>query len=270
MGGMMARKWRCKEERMRVLWLALGLIAAAIPAARADSALLDEIIARGTLKVGMTGDYKPFSEKSKTSGAYEGLDVDMAEALAKALGVKLEIVPTAWGKMLADLEAGAFDIAVGGVSITLDRQKKAYFSTPLLRDGKTPIARCVDKERFAEIKDIDKPEVRVVVNPGGTNERFARANIKTAPIRVHPDNTTIFDEIVQGRADVMITDAVETRLQQKLRPELCALHPDKPFDFSEKAYMMRRDYALKLFVDQWLHQMRETGAYAKLFSKWVE
>lgn len=250
--------------------MAMGLILSNQPFAQADSVLLDEIIARGTLKVGMTGDYKPFSEKNKTTGAFEGLDVEMANELGKALGVKVEIVPTAWGKMLADLEAGAFDMAVGGVSITLDRQKKAYFSTPLLRDGKTPIARCADKERFAEIKDIDKVDVRVVVNPGGTNERFARANIKTASIRVHPDNTTIFDEIVKGAADVMITDAVETRLQQKLRPELCAIHPDKPFDFSEKAYMMRRDYALKLFVDQWLHQMRETGAYAKLYTKWIE
>lgn len=255
---------------VRSIAFAMGLILSNQPFAQADSVLLDEIIARGTLRVGMTGDYKPFSEKNKTTGAFEGLDVEMANELGKALGVKVEIVPTAWGKMLADLEAGAFDMAVGGVSITLDRQKKAYFSTPLLRDGKTPIARCADKERFAEIKDIDKVDVRVVVNPGGTNERFARANIKTAPIRVHPDNTTIFDEIVKGAADVMITDAVETRLQQKLRPELCAIHPDKPFDFSEKAYMMRRDYALKLFVDQWLHQMRETGAYAKLYAKWIE
>lgn len=255
---------------MRQFWLTLSLIFAGVGAAHADQTLLDEIIARGTLKVGMTGDYRPFSERNKANGEIAGLDVDMAGELAKALGVKLEIVPTAWGKMLGELESGAFDMAMGGVSVTLDRQKKAFFSEPLLRDGKTPIARCADKARFGEIKDIDKADVRVVVNPGGTNERFARANIKTAPIRVHPDNTTIFNEIVEGKADVMITDAVETRLQQKLHPELCAIHPDKPFDFSEKAYMMRRDYALKLFVDQWLHQMRETGGYARLYAKWIE
>ena len=255
---------------MRGFLLALALIMWPLSVAMAESVLLDEIVARGTLKVGMTGDYRPFSERNKTSGVFEGLDVDMANELAKALGVKMEIVPTAWGKMLADLDGGAFDIAVGGVSITLDRQKKAFFSAPLLRDGKTPIARCTDKERFAEISGIDQPDVRVVVNPGGTNERFARAHIKTAPIRVHPDNTTIFEEIVKGAADVMITDAVETRLQQRLHPELCAIHPEKPFDFSEKAYMMRRDTALKLFVDQWLHQMVETGAYRRLYAKWIE
>ena len=55
----------------------------------------------------------------------------------------------------------------------------------------------------------------MIVNPGGTNERFARANIKDADITVFPDNTVIFDEIAKGNADLMMTDASETRYQQK-------------------------------------------------------
>ena len=57
----------------------------------------------------------------------------------------------------------------------------------------------------------------------------------------------------------MLTDAVETRLQAKLHPELCAIHPDAPFDFSELAYLLPRDVALKAFVDQWLHIAQETA-----------
>ena len=37
---------------------------------------------------------------------------------------------------------------MGGVSITLDRQKKGMFSTPIMREGKTPIARCTDKGKY--------------------------------------------------------------------------------------------------------------------------
>lgn len=255
--------------RSFTLAVALALTFSSLPA-RADSSILDEILARGSLRVGLTGDYRPFSLKDKATGDYSGLDVDMAGELAKALGVKLEIVQTKWADLLNDLVAGKYDVAVGGVSVTMDRQRRAFFSLPIMRDGKTPIARCVDKDKFATVKDIDRPEVRVVVNPGGTNERFARENLHAAPIRVYPDNTTIFDEIVKGAADVMITDATETRLQQKLHPELCAIHPDQPFDFSEKAYLLRRDVALKLFVDQWLHQMIETGAYQALVKKWFD
>ena len=178
----------------------------------------------------------------------------MAEALGKALGVKVEFVQTAWPQLMKDFEADNFDIAMGGVSITLDRQKKGLFSTPIMREGKTPIARCADKGKYETIADIDKPGTRVIVNPGGTNERFARANVKNAEIKVYNDNVTIFDEIAKGNADLMMTDSSETLYQQKLHPGvLCAVHPDKPFDFAEKAYWLQRDVALKAFVDQWLH-----------------
>ena len=52
---------------------------------------------------------------------------------------------------------------------------------------------------------------------------------------------TIFDRIAAGDADVMITDAIEARLQQRLHPKLCAIHPDSPFDFSEKVVLLPRE-----------------------------
>src|ERR1700740_3459413 len=173
--------------------------------------------------------------------------------------------------MTRDFEADNFDIAMGGVSITFDRQKKGLFSTPIMREGKTPIARCADKGKFETIAEIDKPGTRVIVNPGGTNERFARANVRAADIRVFNDNTKIFDEIAKGDADLMMTDASETRYQQKLHPGvLCAVHPDRPFDFAEKAYWLQRDEALKDFVDQWLHMSMEDGDFKKIYAAWFQ
>jgi len=232
---------------------------------------LDEIIKRGTLRVGMTGDYKPFTYLDKATQQFSGFDVDMAEALGKALGVKVEFVPTAWPKLMKDFEADQFDIAMGGISVTLDRQKKGYFTMPIMREGKTPIARCADTAKYQSLADIDKKGTRVIVNPGGTNERFARANVKDADITVFPDNTAIFDEIAKGNADLMMTDASETRYQQKQHHGvLCAVHPDKPFDFSEKGYWLQRDMALKAFIDQWLHVSMEDGSYKKIYAAWFD
>jgi len=253
----------------------VGLIAfiftiSAAPAQQPPSRL-DEIIKSGTLRVGMAGDYKPFGYFDPVTNTFSGFDVDMAEALGKALGVKVVYVHTAWPQLMKDFEADQFDIAMGGVSITLDRQKKGFFSTPIMHEGKTPIARCADTAKYDTLADIDKPGIRVITNPGGTNERFARAHIKAAEIKVYNDNVTIFDEIAKGDADLMMTDASETRYQQKLHPGvLCAVHPDKPFDFAEKAYWLQRDVALKDFVDQWLHLMMEDGSYKKTYAAWFE
>ena len=250
-----------------VLILLIGLCLH-LPAS-AQTNRLDDILARGVLRVGTTGDYKPFSYRPNSSADFIGLDVELAGQLAKTLGVKLELVPTTWPSLMKDLGEDRFDIAMGGVSISLERQKKAQFSIPYLRDGKTPITRCENKDRFQTLAQIDQSGVRLIVNPGGTNERFARAHIKQASITVYPDNVTIFDQIVAGKADLMITDAIETRLQQKLKPALCALHPEAPFDFSEKAYLLPRDYLWKTFVDQWLHQTIASGAFAPLLKKWL-
>lgn len=231
---------------------------------------LDTVMQRKQLRIGLTGDYKPFGYQDPATGAFSGLDVDLATGLAQALGAEPVFVKTSWSTLLDDLRAGKFDLLVGGVSITLERQRVGYFSIPSDVDGKAAIARCADVESLGSLDAIDRPEVRVVVNPGGTNERFDRARLHRAQIRVFPDNRTIFREVAEGRADVMITDGVETKLQQKLNPGLCAIHPDAPFDRAEKAWLMPRDLPLKLFVDQYLHVKQLDGSYAAAMKKWVE
>ena len=155
--------------------LATPAVAPAAPATR-----LDAIMAKGTVRVGTTGDYKPFSYMNPETKQFEGLDIDMAQSLGQALGVKVEFVPTTWANLMKDFQADQFDFAMSGVSVTLDRAKKGYFTIPIMREGKTPIALCSNKDKFQTLADIDKAGVRVIVNPGGTNEKFARANLKVA------------------------------------------------------------------------------------------
>lgn len=232
---------------------------------------LDAIVKRGMLRVGMTGDYLPFSIVDRATSEFRGFDVDIAEAFGKALGVKVEYVHTAWPRLAGDFEADRFDIAMGGISITPERASKGMFSIPIMQEGKTPIARCTDVGKYETIAKIDKPGTRIIVNPGGTNERFARANIKNAEIRIYDDNVTIFDEIAKGDADLMMTDSSETRYQQKLHPGvLCAIHPEKPFDHAEKAYWLQRDADLKAFVDRWVQSAIEDGSFARIYSAWFE
>lgn len=252
---------------LTLMFTTLTLTLSALAHAGPDNRL-DQILARGSVRVATTGDYKPFSYRNR-SGDYEGSDIELAGALAKALGVKLELIATSWPTLMKDLADDKFDIAMSGVSVSLERQKVALFSIPSMRDGKTPITRCENQARFQTLVQIDRPEVRLVVNPGGTNERFARANARHAQILLHRDNVTIFDEIIEGRADLMLTDAIETELQQKLHPQLCAVHPGTPFDFSEKAYLLPPDLLWKAWVDQWLHQTIESGSYQRTQDKWL-
>ena len=231
---------------------------------------LDTVQSAATLRICTPGDYKPFSFQ-KADGAYEGIDVDLMNGFSASLGARPMWVKTTWANLLPDLVAGKCDMAVGGVSVTTDRQKKAFFSTPYMVNGKTPIARCADVAKYTSVAAIDQPGTRVIFNPGGSNERFARTNFKQAKMTLHGENITIFDEILAGRADVFVTEAAEALTQQKLKPGLCAVNPDKPLQYGEMGWMLPRDdVAFKAYVDQWLHLNQAGGDFQRVMDRWLK
>jgi cyclohexadienyl dehydratase len=254
--------------RLILALLAVAGMCLANAASAQERSRLDDVIRAGKLRICTPGDYKPFS-LAKTDGSYEGLDIDLMRSAAKSLGVQPEFVKTSWPKLMDDFVEKC-DIAVGGISVTLDRQKRAFFSDAYMVNGKAPITRCENVKKFQTIADIDKPGVTVIENPGGSNERFARANFKQAKIVIFNDNTTIFDEILKGNADLMISESVETLVQQKLHPGLCAVNPDKPLQYGEMGYLLPRgDVVFKAWVDQWLHLAKASGEYDRSLASWI-
>ncbi|MFT4713468.1 MAG: cyclohexadienyl dehydratase [Candidatus Azotimanducaceae bacterium] len=229
---------------------------------------LDQIVATGQLRVGTTGDYSPFSYLKED--AYEGIDIELAQDLAASLGVELSLIKTSWPTLMEDLANGAFDIGMSGISKNLQRQKSALFSNPYHSGGKTPIVRCENTAKFSKLELIDLATTRLIVNPGGTNEKFVRKNIKNANILVHENNRTIFDEIIAGRADIMITDAIEVTVQAQSHPELCAAMPGETLSFQEKAFLLPRDMIWQQYVNGWLSQRKGEGRMKKIFAKHLE
>ena len=229
---------------------------------------LDGIRNADVMKVCTTGDYRPFTYKDPETGKYTGLDVDMARDLAKRLDVKAKFVDTTWKDLMPDF-LDFCDLAVGGVSISLERAEQAAFSTATLDEGKTPITKCENVDKYDTVSKINQPGVRSITPIGGTNQKFAEEHYPRGEIIEFDDNNAIFDEIIDGNADVMTTDASETRWVAHQHPELCAVHPDKPFNYSQKAYMLPRgDTAFKEYVDAWLNMAQHDGTTAKAEKPW--
>ncbi len=244
------------------------LLAALAKIRRMPAPELQRIAATGSLRVGVTGDYAPFSVES-SGGVLSGSDIELARALAEHLHAQPVFIRTTWRSMLADLREDDFDIAMGGISVTPERQSQAAFSIPYASGGKTIIVRCSDATRFHALADVDRPRVRVIVNPGGTNEQYVRANLHNAQIRVYPDNRTIFEEIRARRADAMITDDTEVELQVHRHQDLCRALPGT-LTHADKAILMPKDPALVEAVNAWLKESISAGEPARWLRESVE
>jgi cyclohexadienyl dehydratase len=256
---------------MKALYfLILFLLSSCATVSKNQYSLLDKIKERGVLVVGMTGDYAPFSHQDKKTKDFEGIDVVLANDLANSLGVKLRLYKTSWRSLVPDLKAGKYDVALSGISKNLKRQQDGMFSTGYVRYGKQPIARCAEVKRYSSIKKINKPSVRVVVNPGGSNDKFAHTNLSKANIRVFKDNRDIFKEIIAGRADVMVTDSIEVAYQSHLNKGVLCPATEKTFTNSEIAVYMQRDVFLKEYVNTWLHLLFIKGDLERIKSQFIK
>ena len=232
---------------------------------------ITKIVQRGKVLVATTGDYRPLSFCEPETGKYWGFGIEMAEAIATRLNVVVEFVPTSWPTLTADVlaEPQRFDFAIGGITITDSRRETMLMSDGYLANGKTILCRTEEADRFQSLADIDRPEVRVMVNPGGLNEKFALENLPNATIIVHQKNEEIPLLVAQGEADVMITEITEAPYYVQTDTRLAAPLLNTPFTHGQIGVLMRKGQDdLLRFVNDAIHEMKIDGSLRALHEKY--
>lgn len=267
------------RKNLWVLVVMLTLGSTSVVAACADrdtateqgsSGKVAEIIKRDTLLVGTTGDYRPLSFREE-DGTYWGFGIEMAKEMAKSLGVEIKFVQTSWPTLTADVlaEPQMFDLAIGGITITDARRETMLMSEGYLANGKTILCRAEEADRFRTLEDLDKPEVRVMVNPGGLNEKFAKANLTHATIIVHQKNEEIPALVAEGEADVMITEITEAPYYVQTDPRLAAPLLGQPFTHGEIGVLMQKGQEdLLQTVNSTIRRMKSDGSLRRLHEKY--
>ena len=231
---------------------------------------LDKIMESKVIRVGTPGDYRPFA--IKTEAGFTGHDIDVIELMAKEMGVKVEYVPTSWPNLMKDIQAGKFDVAVGGITRNVGRIRYIAMLPGYAPFGKVALVRSAEKSKYMTPEDLNKANVRIIKNPGGTNETFVLENLKVAQVSTHDKNAEIPGLIAEGKGDVMITETYEALHYSKADPRLHAAFIDAPLTpKNQLGFMIPTDDADYARVMGFVWELLDSrGALKQTSDKWLK
>jgi polar amino acid transport system substrate-binding protein len=237
--------------------LVLFSAAAALPScAKKDNSLV----------VGMDMTYPPFEFKNE-KGEPDGVDVRMAEELAKFVGRPLKLESYAFEGLLPALQAGKIDLIISGMTQNEERKKSIDFSDPYAFTG---LAMLVAKNSAIQsIDDVKKPGITIAAKIGTTGETWARTNLPQAKVTALDSEATCALEVAQGRADAFLYDQLSIYKYCKAN-EATTRAILKPFVEESWSIGIRKgNDELKNKVNAFLKEFRSSGGLAKLGDRYL-
>ena len=232
---------------------------------------LNKILQKGELTVALEPGYMPFEMKDK-KGRIIGYDVDIAKAMAKAMGVKLKIEETAFDGIIAGLLTNKYDIIISGMTITQQRNLKVNFSDSYIVVGQTVLLNNKLKNEIKKTKDLDNPKYTVTAVLGQTGEIAARKFFKKAKVITFETESEAVSEVLNGRASAFVNDQPYNTVFMDSKGKGKLTHLDKPLTYEPLAFAIRKgDPDFLNWLNNFLRQIREdkvVNLQERLYKKW--
>ncbi|OKP77121.1 amino acid ABC transporter substrate-binding protein [Paenibacillus sp. P3E] len=232
-------------------------------AAPAEQNSLEAIKASGKLRIGTEGTYAPFTFHD-SSGKLTGFDVEIAEEVAKRLGVKAEFFETQWDGIFAGMDAKRFDVIFNEVSITDERKVKYDFSDPYIVSKAVLIVgeKNEDIKTFADLKG-KKAGQSMTSNLSD----IARKN--GAEIVATDGFNQAIDLLTSGRIDATVNDGLSYLDLKKQKPDVKIKVVDEIAEGSQSAAVfLKGNDELVAAVNEALAAMKSDGSYLKISEKY--
>lgn len=243
-------------------WLSLFVCILALPLLAPSP-----VRAEKPLVVGMELAYPPF-EMTDTSGKPDGVSVQLAYELGKALGRPVKIKNMAFDGLIPALKTGKIDLIISSMTATAERARSIDFSDPYLTTG---LCLLVRKSLPAnDIEELDQPGRTIAVKKGTTGHSYAAAHLRNASVLVLDKEAAAVLEVVQGKADAFIYDQMSTyRHYQRNKATTRAIL--KPFQTESWAIGIRKgNDDLKAKINRFLADFRRSGGFERLGERYLK
>jgi len=242
-----------------ITWLALAATTVAqAQTAAAPTSRLERVLEAKTLRVCIWPDYYGITYRNPKTQQLVGIDIDLAQELAKDLGhqIKVQFVDSSFAKLIEDVTQDRCDIAMFAVGITAARAEKLRFTQPHLKSDIYAIT-TQSNRRIKEWADIDKPGVVVAVAKGTYHEPVMREKLKNATLIAPATPFAREQEVESGRADVFMTDYPYSQRMLATTDWARLVTPPNTYHMTSYAYAMQQG------DDRWHARMEQFMADIK-------
>lgn len=190
-----------------ILILVCGFLAAPLWASDVRQELsqqstLEKVISKNKLRIGFST-FVPWAMKDK-KGGYTGFEIEVARQLAEDMGVEAQFVPTKWSGIIPALLTGKFDVIIGGMGITPQRNLKVNFSDPYEFTGMSILANKKQAGGKMGLDAYNSADVTVVARIGTTAAAAAKKFLPKAQIRLFDDEGQALQEVLNNRATALV------------------------------------------------------------------
>lgn len=252
----------------RALSLLLALAAAAQFSAHATT--VAEVKKKGVLVLGTDPTFAPFEFKG-ADGQFQGFDIDIARAVAKDLGVKLEIRAVGFGALMPQsVTSGRVDMAISAITITEERAKVVSFSQPYYRSAQVFIVKAGNPQKFGWPWNSAMKGKTIGVQANTTGQYAANDLLKPkgAIIKVYDDFAAGLADVRAGRIAALIGDEpTVTDLNKRLPGQF--QQAGKELVAEDYGLVFRKNSDLAAAANKTLARLKASGEYQKLLNKWI-
>ncbi|MDS4020577.1 MAG: transporter substrate-binding domain-containing protein [Candidatus Competibacter sp.] len=267
-----------KNRLLAAITTAILLLAVLLPPlARAQSAnqqlaaasVVETIKKRGSIRVGLST-FVPWAMRDK-NGELVGYEIDVAKQLAEDMKVKAEFVPTAWDGIIPALLAGKFDLIIGGMTITPERNLTVNFTLPYANSGIHLVANKELAAGFKSLADFDKPEVVLAVRRGATPATAARRLMPKATLRQFDEDALALQEVLNGKAHAFVSSTPTPAFEALKHPDKLYLPIPEPFVQGAEGFALRKgDPDALNFFNNWILLRQQDGWLKERHDYWFK
>jgi polar amino acid transport system substrate-binding protein len=256
-------------RKIAVLCVVVMLLFAIASAPALAGPVMNRILGKGELVVGITGAQPPLNATTK-SGQIIGMDADLATLIAANLGVTLTLKKLPFSKLLPSLHSGKVDMVISNLTMSLERNRQVAFVGPYLASGKGILTKEANIERLQQKDGLNSPQMSVAVMRNSTSQEYVEKSSGKATLVLTDTNAAAVQMLLEDKVDAVVADYPYCSFMAFRHQEKGLQAGESTLSHEPLGIAVKEDTLLINWLENFIATIKATGTLAQIHTRWFK